>query len=369
LGGWWNFFRDLVYGKPKPLAIRVREFIPLTQQDWNRDWGGSPAGRKRQYRLPDAIIMWIEENYLPHYAWANQLSVFYANHYRSSFVWIYLLGALAVLLALIGKTATAHASHTVELFCISAEVVIICVIIWLTWYGRRRRWHERWIEYRTLAERLRLGWFSGLLGGVWKQANVPSHLATYGNPAATWMHWHTRAVERAPGLPNVAVTTEYLAACKELLLEALLAGQEKYHDQNVKRLGSVDDRLHRFGQWLFLTTLAVCVVHLVVELRWGEAAAAGNRWLMFGAAFLPALGAAMAAIRSQGEFHRVVRRSRAMNEELEQLRRAVANVPTRPNELNSQLLQQAVEQTTRLMYNEVLDWRIVFQDRPLVWPA
>lgn len=40
-----------------------------------------------------------------------------------------------------------------------------------------------------------------------------------------------------------------------------------------------------------------------------------------------------------------------------------------PDELNSQLLQQAVEQTTRLMYNEVLDWRIVFQDRPLVWPG
>ena len=48
---------------------------------------------------------------------------------------------------------------------------------------------------------------------------------------------------------------------------------------------------------------------------------------------------------------------------------AVANVRARPGELNSQLLQQAVEQTTRLMYNEVLDWRIVFQDRPLVWPG
>ena len=90
---------------------------------------------------------------------------------------------------------------------------------------------------------------------------------------------------------------------------------------------------------------------------------------MFCAAFLPALGAAMAAIRSQGEFHRVVQRSRAMYAELEKLIEAVAGVPRQPNELNSQLLQQAVVQTTRLMYNEVLDWRIVFQDRPLVWPA
>jgi hypothetical protein len=210
--------------------------------------------------------------------------------------------------------------------------------------------------------------FNCLLGGVWQQVNVPSHLATYGNPSATWMHWHTRAIERAAGLPNVIVNEEYLAACREMLLKALLAGQEKYHKDNAERLHSVDHRLHRFGAGLFLATLAACAVHLFVSWR-GDWGGAWARWLTFCAAFLPALGAAMAAIRSQGELHRVVERSRAMHAEMEQLRQAVANVPTRPSELNSQLLQQAVEQTTRLMYNEVLDWRIVFQDRPLVWPA
>lgn len=370
LGGWWNFFRDLLRGKPKPLAIRVPGFVPETKARWHEDWCGRPDREKRQHKLPDTIITWVEANFIPHYAWANQLSVYYANNYRSSFAWIYLLGAMAVFLALIGTTA--HASHTVEVILISAEVVVICAIIGLTWYGRRRRWHERWIDYRTLAERLRLVRFNCLLGGLWQHASVPSHLATYGNPAATWMQWHARAVERAAGLPNVAVGAEYLSACRELLLAALIAGQEGYHEGNAERLSSVDHRLHRAGEWLFLATLAACAFHLLVALGggwFGERADALHRWLVFCAAFLPALGAAMAAIRSQGEFHRVVQRSRAMSEELEQLRQAVANVPTRPSELNSQLLQQAVEQTTRLMYNEVLDWRIVFQDRPLVWPA
>ncbi|MFY9555795.1 MAG: hypothetical protein WAV47_13870 [Blastocatellia bacterium] len=369
LGGWWNFFRDLLRGRPAPLTIRVPEFIPATRASWHKDWHGGP-GEKRQHKLPRPVIDWVEHSIIPHYAWANHLSIYYANHYRSSFVWIYLLGTMAVLLALIGKTA--HASHTVEVILIAAEVIVICIIIGLTGYGRRRRWHERWIDYRTLAERLRLVHFYCLLGGLWQNANVPSHLATYGNPAATWMQWHARAVERAVGLPRIAVRTDYLSACKELLLEALIEGQENYHEENVKRLGSTDRRLHRFGEWLFIATLIGCVVHLIVGLRWerfGESAEAWDRWLIFCAAFLPALGAAMAAIRSQGEFHRVVQRSRAMSDELEQLKDAVANIPTRPNELNSQLLQQAVEQTTRLMYNEVLDWRIVFQDRPLVWPA
>lgn len=370
LGGWWNFFRDLLRGKPKPLAIRVPEFDAATRAGWDEDWYGRPEKENRQHKLPDSIITWLEAGFFSHYAWANQLSVYYANHYRSSFAWTYLLGAMAVLLALIGKTGLA--SHGVEVILISAEVVVICIIIGLTWYGRRRRWHERWIDYRTLAERLRLARFSCPLGGLWQQATVPSHLATYGNPAATWMQWHARAVERAAGLPNVAVREDYLAACRELLLEALIAGQEGYHEGNAERLSSVDHRLHRAGEWLFLATLAACAFHLFVALRgewFAKTADAWDRWLIFGAAFLPALGAAMAAIRSQGEFLRVVQRSRAMNDELSQLRQAVANVPTRPDELNSQLLQQAVEQTTRLMYNEVLDWRIVFQDRPLVWPA
>lgn len=370
LGGWWNFFRDIVRGKPKPLAVRVPEFAPATKVTWDEDWYGLPDGEKRQHALPGSIIAWVEEHFIPHYAWANQLSVYYANNYRSSFLWIYLLGAMAVLLALIGKTV--HASPEVELIFISAEVVVISGIIGLTGYGRRRLWHERWIDYRTLAERLRLVRFNCLLGGLWQHASVPSHLATYGNPAATWMQWHARAVERAAGLPNVVVQSEYLSACRELLLEALISGQEDYHDGNARRLGSIDRRLHRWGEFLFLATLGACVFHLLVALReeWFVGTVdRWDRWLMFLAAFLPALGAAIAAIRSQGEFHRVVQRSLAMSDELALLRQAVANVPTRPDELNSQLLQQAVEQTTRLMYNEVLDWRIVFQDRPLVWPG
>ncbi|HEU4390007.1 MAG TPA: hypothetical protein VFV34_19555, partial [Blastocatellia bacterium] len=370
LGGWWDFLLGLITGHPDALSIRTREFIDDTKKKWRRDWTGSEKPRGRQHCVPDSITRWIEDSYLRHYAWANRLSVYYANHYRSSFVWIYLLGALAVLLALIGKTA--HASHPVELILIAAEVFVICVIIALTWYGRRRRWHERWIDYRTLAERLRLARFNSLLGGVWHQMNVPSHLATYGNPATTWMHWHARAVERAAGVPNVVVDPDYLSACRELLLDSLVAEQERYHKENADRLGSVDHRLHRLGEMLFLATLLACVVHFFVALlsqRFAETAEKWDHWLIFFAAFLPALGGAMAAIRSQGEFQRVVQRSRAMREELDQLRQMIANVPTRANELNSQLLQQAVEQATRLMFNEVLDWRIVFQDRPLVWPA
>jgi hypothetical protein len=370
LGGWWNFFRDWWLLSPNWPKLRVPDFTDKTKSDWQKDWHGTPE-EPREHKLPPGIIDWVETNYLPHYAWANQLSIYFANNYRSSFLWIYLLGAFAVLLALIGETA--NVSHLSEIAFIIAEVIVISAIIGLTSYGRRHRWHERWIDYRIIAEQLRLARFNCLLGGVWQQVNVPSHLVTSGNnPATTWMHWHARAVVRAAGLPNVVVNKVYLEACQELLLKPLISGQESYHRNNTERLRKVDRRLHRFGELLFLATLVACLIHLFVAVRpepFGAMSLGWERWLIFAAAFMPALGAAMAAVRSQGEFHRVVQRSRAMQEELEQLAKAIANVPQEGKELNSQLLQQASEKASRLMYNETLDWRIVFQDRPLDWPA
>jgi len=374
LGGVWNCFRDLVRGEPTPLQTSVPDFMSANRKDWREDWRGR-QGAERKPRLPEPIIEWVENSYLPHYAWANGLSVYYANLYRSSFLLIYLMGALAVFLALIVKVVTgflhddvvkafAKTIHRAELFSIGGEFAVILLIILLTRHGKARGWHEHWIDYRTMAEQLRMASFNAPLGGVWEPVNVPSHLATYGNPGATWMHWHGRAVQRAAGLPNTLVSVQYLSGFKDLLLEALIVGQWDYHNRNMKRLGLVDHRLRLAGEGLFIATLVACLVHLFLVGHEGL----GGVLILF-AASLPALGAAAAGIRSQGEFHRVVQRSRGMREELEQLRESIANVPTRPNELDSQLLQQAAERVTRLMYNEVLDWRIVFQDRPLVWPA
>jgi len=87
------------------------------------------------------------------------------------------------------------------------------------------------------------------------------------------------------------------------------------------------------------------------------------------AAFFPAVGAAFSAIRSQAEFQRVSQRSFAMTDRLKKLQIDLAAIPTRPNELNSVELRECVGKVTDLMINEMLDWRVVFQDRPLSLPA
>src|SRR5207302_10926650 len=84
------------------------------------------------------------------------------------------------------------------------------------------------------------------------------------------------------------------------------------------------------------------------------------------AAGAPAVGAALAAIANQGEFARVAKRSGAMagrlQQDLERLKKHGANA--RASEVAEDALRVA-----QTMVDEVLDWRLVFLDRPLVTPA
>jgi hypothetical protein len=93
--------------------------------------------------------------------------------------------------------------------------------------------------------------------------------------------------------------------------------------------------------------------------------------LTFACGFLPALGAAMAAISNQGEFRRVARRSKAMSKQLatllmhiEKLETGIQQPRATGAQQHSRLTGALASEVARLLVNEVLDWRVVFLDRP-----
>ncbi|MCX6923772.1 MAG: hypothetical protein NT154_11275, partial [Verrucomicrobia bacterium] len=380
--GIWLVFRNLVCGElcsRKGIesamgAFAVKDFEAAEQAASRRDWVEKKSERNAPMEHPvkEELRNWVDERFVKHYAWANGLSVYYGNLHRSALVVNYLFGAVAVLLALVcvAKGITGKAQTP----SIIAELLVIMAILALTHTGRKRRWHQRWIDYRTLAERLRLARCLSLLGGGGPQVVFAGHLAGYGNPTNTWMHWHYRAIERAAGLPTVKFTSDYLAACQEFWCESLLQDQRNYHRPTTTRFTKLDHRLHRGGDWLFVATLAACVAHLAHLWIEGNP---GFDWiphhtpgcLILLCAFLPALGAASAAIRSQCEAQRLAQRSQAMEEALKQLQLDLASVSTSEKAQNSQRLRDCADRVSDLMIRETLDWRVVFQDRPLGLPA
>jgi hypothetical protein len=86
------------------------------------------------------------------------------------------------------------------------------------------------------------------------------------------------------------------------------------------------------------------------------------------ATVFPAVGASLAGIRSQAEFERVKKRSKVMHQRLEQILARLNPTNNPDHAISSAELSAAVAEAGQLMVDELLDWRIVFEERPLPEP-
>jgi hypothetical protein len=328
---------------------RLPKFAQSGPQQWNRIMEDSGAFSEQAVQLVNRTRL------LEHYGWADGLATYYGNLYRSAFVFNYLLGAFAVAFAFL------HFVSDKRQFSF-AEVVTLVLIIGVYWYGRHRRWHDRWIDYRLLAECLRQMIFLIPLGPAEiSSPHLPKHMAS-GDPKTSWMYWHYRAIGRAIGTVGAKFDSEYLERVRSFLAsKEAIDGQAEYHDTNARRFRALDHRVTVVG--LFLFSLAgIAAFSSVIERNTSAAIA-------FAATVFPAFGAALAGVRSQGEFERVKKRSEAMHDEL---KRQVERLETLRNgaaPISSTILGTIVAESGQLMLDELLDWRIVFRDRPFEPPS
>jgi len=344
----WRIFRDLLgshrWRRP---PLRVPDFEEASRRDW-----------------PDGLDVsgWVNGQLRPHYAWAGKLSGLYADHYRSGYVLAYPLAALAVALVLLPGAVGSYVNVPgLEMACTLAELAVVSAILLLIFGARRGRWHQRWVDYRFLAETIRQLRFLIPLGGSWPFPRLPAQWETYGNPSRSWMAWQMRAVARATGLPDARLDDAYLRQCLAYVTQ-VLAGQREFHADNSLRSERIDHGLHLAALWVLGATVVCILAHLLPFLH-----ALGPVLILCCAAF-PALGAALHGIKNQGEFARVARRSEAMEAQLEALLAACAHYEAEPSLRSADLIRLA-QDAADLMLDEVLDWRVIFLDRPPVLPA
>lgn len=381
LGFPWKLFRDLVaVESPEKLSeLKVQRLeAPAPEEKDSPDWlradewpADQPAGR------PPPALDHATDRLHPHYGWADRLANWYADRYRSSFLGIYVLGTAAVavvLVCLLMGWWTGPQFHTQEMICTALEVVLIGSIVWLIHCGRKRQWHGRWVDCRLLAERIRELRFLAGTGGARPLMRHPAfagHLASYGDPDATWMAWLVRALERELGLLPVTINAVYLKEFIGHVRVALVAEQEHYHHITCHRMARIDHRLHGLGQRLFTLTLAVCAGHLLLLLLGVHLPVNAVRVALGVGAAFPLLGAALTALRDQGEFQRVAARSKAMRQRMVKFRQELDALERQldAGEVGSRAVFELVQDITQSMVHENLGWRVIFQDRPLREPG
>jgi hypothetical protein len=175
------------------------------------------------------------------------------------------------------------------------------------------------------------------------------------------LDWYVRAVARDIGLPDCRADLEHVKNCLADLHE-LIVGQRDYHQAVHTRSHSIEHRLHLGGLTFIALTLIACGLHLAHALL-------PTHILIFACGFFPALGAALAGIDNQGEFRRVARRSEAMAAHLKRLKTRVEafmkQVDDDPNRAHVPEASALASEAATLLVAEVLDWRVVFLDRPI----
>lgn len=372
----WKLFRDFVGSmKVRMPNLTVADFVEQVREAWPVEARDTPDHPLREEDR------WANAALREHYAWADKRADLYADAHRSANVASSFLAAGAVLLALLPMAL--NLTDPRELLFILLELAVLLSIVALSWRGHVRRWRDRWLEYRVLAELIRQLRLSVPLGGGRPLPRAPAHLATYGDPARSWMYWQVRALARAVGIPAARVTDAYVAARVDDVADVIEGprnGQLLFHQANHARCERIHHRLHSWALVLFVMTIALIGFHFIVAgsgavapwlarrlpravaEAWAEAV---GRWLVLLSAFLPALGAALANINNQGEFRRFAKRSLAMVERLRRHSEAIALFRldlARPGGLPMTRVTGLANALTEAMVDENMEWRVVSLD-------
>lgn len=289
----------------------------------------------------------------------DALSTRFGNVYRGSFILNYLLGALAVAMAMVpigfafeGRFGHEQAHHYALLFT-GLELVMILSILCVhkagatphgshyrkTFLGVRinRRWHERWLEYRLLAERLRYMEVLYPLG-----INPLTDGAGRNEKSNDWINWTF-----ALCLTKTATKASNDVSTIKKRLKSLIESQSSYHKRNAERNEHIHHHLHQFASWLFFLTLAACAAHFVWH----------NPILTFCSAFFPALAAAFHGIIASGEFQKIEQVSAQMHISLTQQGIALESANT-----IDEIKQVAID-FHNIVISEAQSWKAVFNDK------
>lgn len=284
----------------------------------------------------------------------DALANYYGGLYRGSFVFNYFMGAVAVLAALIPvgfgfEHMDPHIAHIATPAMTVFELLAIVFIYAIhkrgaTHHGSHshgksgKRWHQRWLEYRLLAERFRYMELLYPLGLDPRKIGVAHHQ----RHEWTWMDAYLGY--RLKSTPSFENTDQKKIDNR---LKYLIEDQLSYHEKNARRMGNIHHKLHTCASGLFFLTFLSCVAHLVWH----------NAILTLFSGFFPALAASCHGIIANGEFIKNEDISKKMVHELKSIKTAAEKIETDEQRCD------VVTALHNLVINDALGWRAIFNDK------
>lgn len=333
-----------------------------TRAAWRAAW--PPA-------LPYDVVAGALDRFALQHGWADTLATWAGARFRGSFTTIFLLSWVAVLAAFAGALASAGAASGATFAARLVEGIVLLTILRLVRRARRDHWHERWLEYRSLAERLRHLAILWPMGRSTPLVRVPREPVA-GDPRTGWVGWLLRAVTREAGLAPGRWDRGYAAACRTLLRDAELEPQRTFHRRAVERAHHVHGPLERAAERFFYAALALALFHLGLE-GWhlwhgGEGEAIPSAAVRFGLTLLEGLGVALPSLAAgihgflgTADVEGLAIRSAAIEPRLGELVWRLDHLDA----LETGGVGEVAVEAARVMEGELGTWRSVTASRPL----
>jgi hypothetical protein len=349
---------DLFAERPRAFGWRYEYRLLL------RLLAGDSAPENEKVRPVDAAILasdgpaadagsfrneWSESHVHDQRVLIDKLAKDYGELFRSSSVSRYLLAFLGTL-----------ASSLVWLllpWLTGAAIVISAlvsgVLLLDSTVRGRRRWQERWLEYRDVAQRMH--WFS-LLRSLGLEARPQAPKMARSN--FSWIEWYASRSARALGPPTGLMDTAYLAACTKRLQDHI-DQQVAYHRSTFRKLGLLERRLALIGRLTLAASILVAILLGITVVRAGGVHAVGwNAVALVLLTVLPAAASAMSGLRAEMDLIRLIERSGQTIALLSHVNRAISDVP-----LTYDRVSAAATRMASIMDDELKEWRFVLESR------
>jgi hypothetical protein len=337
---------DLMEEKPKRRNIRVEYLLLLAALSPTPD--AKPVGKLAS--RADSATQWPGRlsELGPLVAWLSGLADYYGQLFRSSATTEFLVIIVSAFVSSIVMLAFPDVTGA----SVVVQSAIGALVLLDVAYRSQRRWHERWLDYRLIAERLRCLRFLRPLGLALEPA-----VATAG--PASWVDWYIRRTERSTGAPSGVLAPQTIEAARQQLLERDIAEQLAYHRRAFGQLGLLERRLAQLTAIAGLMTLAVAAAFGIWAARVGGFDAV--QWRPYAIVLLFVLPAAITAFngfRADADLVRLVERSAMTSMTLGRLQRSIrAATP------DYDRVAVAAARTADIMGQELSEWRFVLASR------
>lgn len=360
-GALFTLFRNVTcLRKPWGIPLRLPPYLETSRAEATATW-------QEHSNLPDAVGARLHETLLPHYAWADHLALYYMGAFRCAYLLRYFFGLIAMTCAVIGSfSAFAWQGFLFQI------VSVVCLIV-LVMVEKKKQWHLRALEYRLLAEQLRaLHFFFPLGWGVERLSRFDGGLRT----PPPWIDQLLRGMVREAGLVSAAISPAYLKAHRQFFCKVQIEAQAAYHRATVNWQALLADRLFNVAMFFFLLGVMGVVArafayHLYPE--YAKNAAIDSPlwqqrvcyWIKVLTVFFPTVGAAVAAIRTHGEFLRLSSRSAMMVQFFEAKKAEIDASGEADWEESVRITREIAGE----MLGELIDWRTLIAGKGLSLPV